>query len=160
VLRSWPGAPGAPRASTFARRSCGTSRIWKIFIWPSALWSAFATERKARFSWKMSWNAMAWKNEVSPASNLIREFSFVKKLPQPLQTFLELWFGRNEADHEITIPRKIEEVAGVDQHGTGFKKRNGEVFIRSRDRHAQNGVPAAFATEGREGLRFAQHAVQ
>jgi hypothetical protein len=65
---------------------------------------------------------------------------------------MKLRFRRDQTDHQKTFPGKIEEVTGVDKHGQSLQERDGEIVIGSCNRDSQDGVPAAFAFETREGF--------
>src|ERR1019366_4985070 len=64
------------------------------------------------------------------------------------------------AEHQETIPGEIKEMPGMYQDRAAFEQADGEVFVRSGDRHSKDRVPAAFSFEARDEFRLAERVIQ
>ena len=61
-------------------------------------------------------------------------------------------FRGDEAAHEITVLREIEEMAGMNVNVFVVEQGESEIFVGARSWDAQDGVPAAF--HGEAGANF------
>src|SRR5579864_6247129 len=63
---------------------------------------------------------------------------------QALDSFCELVLGRDQADNQIAICTEIVEMARMNVNAFLLDQIECDLFVSTRCRHTQHGVPAAF----------------